>query len=285
MLKRRPRRGLSVTLSVAQLFLNSYCAGSHSPKLKAPAGSLALPALISTASRRKMHRSGSGSCGSFAHAPCLRRARGVPGLTKRATRHDRVPGDVSGSPGGARNRTRAGPGDVPSAQPHRIPERRSRPSCTRYRRRRLSADRRFQLMASTTSTSAACLPTSLDRYLSAAQKISRLAVGSPVVRPAIRPFVLPLDLTQNDQLDGLPRHPRRHLCSATHFHWTANTRSRFDWRGTATSNISMGLNEPPFELLLDGQQIMLFHMARLPATGGQRPRRRVCRDDAALMQG
>ncbi|PYS13942.1 MAG: hypothetical protein DMG15_09600 [Acidobacteria bacterium] len=47
-------------------------------------------------------------------------------------------------------------------------------------------------------------PTLLERYLAAAQKISRLALGSPVRTPASNIVLVPPDLTQEDHLDGLP---------------------------------------------------------------------------------
>ena len=47
-------------------------------------------------------------------------------------------------------------------------------------------------------------PTLLERYLAAAQKVSRLAVGGPLPSPASHVVVLPADLTQEDHLDGLP---------------------------------------------------------------------------------
>jgi mono/diheme cytochrome c family protein len=47
-------------------------------------------------------------------------------------------------------------------------------------------------------------PTLLERYLAAAQKISRLAVGSPVRAPATFVALVPADLTQEDHLEGLP---------------------------------------------------------------------------------
>jgi hypothetical protein len=47
-------------------------------------------------------------------------------------------------------------------------------------------------------------PTLLERYLTAAQKISRLTMGSPVRSPGGDTIVLPPDLTQEDTLDGLP---------------------------------------------------------------------------------
>src|SRR5438876_387713 len=47
-------------------------------------------------------------------------------------------------------------------------------------------------------------PTLLDRYISAAQKISRLAIGSTESSLESEIISLPADLTQEDQLPGLP---------------------------------------------------------------------------------
>ena len=47
-------------------------------------------------------------------------------------------------------------------------------------------------------------PTLLDRYITAAQKISRLAVGQPEPLPGGDTIRLPPDLTQEEHVDGLP---------------------------------------------------------------------------------
>ena len=47
-------------------------------------------------------------------------------------------------------------------------------------------------------------PTLLDRYINAAQKISRLAVGSPSRSPGGETFRIRPDLTQEEHVDGLP---------------------------------------------------------------------------------
>ena len=47
-------------------------------------------------------------------------------------------------------------------------------------------------------------PTLLERYLSAAKKISSLAVGIPSSSPTAETFRLATDLTQDERLDGLP---------------------------------------------------------------------------------
>ena len=47
-------------------------------------------------------------------------------------------------------------------------------------------------------------PTLLDRYITAAQKISRLAVGSPSRSPGGETFRIRPDLTQEEHVEGLP---------------------------------------------------------------------------------
>lgn len=47
-------------------------------------------------------------------------------------------------------------------------------------------------------------PALLDRYITVAQKISRLAVGTPLAQPEGRTVRLPPDLTQEEHVEGLP---------------------------------------------------------------------------------
>src|SRR6202171_6432331 len=47
-------------------------------------------------------------------------------------------------------------------------------------------------------------PTLLERYLAAARKISRLAIGSPVRSPGGETVLIPQDLTQEEHFDELP---------------------------------------------------------------------------------
>ena len=47
-------------------------------------------------------------------------------------------------------------------------------------------------------------PTLLERYIRAAQRISRLAVGTPLKSPDVTTFRVAADLTQEEQLEGLP---------------------------------------------------------------------------------
>src|SRR5438132_11517042 len=47
-------------------------------------------------------------------------------------------------------------------------------------------------------------PTLLDRYVTAAQKISRLAIGTPQRVPGGDTYRLKPEITQEDHVDGLP---------------------------------------------------------------------------------
>ena len=78
-------------------------------------------------------------------------------------------------------------------------------------------------------------PTLLERYLAAAQKISRLAVGSPVRVAGEHVVVLPADLTQEEHVDGLPFGTRGGSARPPHVSARRRVRdSEFGCRGTAT---------------------------------------------------
>ena len=77
-------------------------------------------------------------------------------------------------------------------------------------------------------------PTLLERYISAAEKISRLAVGRPSRSPGGETIRIPPDLTQEEHLEGLPIGTRGGVVVPYTFPRTASTRSRFDCGATAT---------------------------------------------------
>ncbi len=78
-------------------------------------------------------------------------------------------------------------------------------------------------------------PTLLDRYISAAEKISRLAVGRPSRSPGGDTIRIPPDLTQEEHLEGLPLGTRGGVVRPVHVsRRTASTRSRFGCGATAT---------------------------------------------------
>jgi mono/diheme cytochrome c family protein len=102
-------------------------------------------------------------------------------------------------------------------------------------------------------------PTLLDRYLSAAQKIARLAVGRVVGAASAHTVVLPIDLTQDDWLNGLPFGTR----GGTVFSHTfpADGVYRFDVRLTRDRDERIeGSHHEQLDLLLDGRPLQSFSL-------------------------
>ena len=101
-------------------------------------------------------------------------------------------------------------------------------------------------------------PTLMERYLSAAQKISRLAVGRPTRTPGNHIVVLPADLTQEDHFEGLPFGTR----GGTAVHHTFPLDGEYEIQARLARNRNEnveGLSEPhQIEILLDGQRVQLF---------------------------
>ena len=101
-------------------------------------------------------------------------------------------------------------------------------------------------------------PTLLERYLTAAQKISRLAVGTPVRTPGANVLVLPPDLTQEDHLEGLPLGTR----GGTVMSYTFPVDGEYDIQVRLMRNRNEnveGLTEPhDMEIMVDGERAAVF---------------------------
>jgi hypothetical protein len=101
-------------------------------------------------------------------------------------------------------------------------------------------------------------PTLLDRYISAAQKISRLAMGAPRRVPGGDTFRLRPDLTQEEHVEGLPVGTRGGILIP----YTFPRDGEYDIqiRLTRDRNEEVeGLSEPhEVELLVDRERIKLF---------------------------
>jgi mono/diheme cytochrome c family protein len=110
-------------------------------------------------------------------------------------------------------------------------------------------------------------PTLLERYLSAAQKISRLAVGTPVRSAGAETVVLPPDLTQEDHFDGQPFGTR--AGTSVRYTFPADGDYQFELRLTRDRNeLIEGLNEPhQVEVSVDGVQQQMFTLAPAPRNG------------------
>jgi hypothetical protein len=107
-------------------------------------------------------------------------------------------------------------------------------------------------------------PTLLERYLAAAQKISRLAMGSPVRSPVGDTIVLPADLTQEEHFDDLPFGTRGG--TVVHYTFPLDAEYRIQLRLSRDRNEQVeGLTEPhQLELTLDGERIQLFTVTPPP---------------------
>ncbi|MCU1261503.1 MAG: hypothetical protein JWO80_4388 [Bryobacterales bacterium] len=101
-------------------------------------------------------------------------------------------------------------------------------------------------------------PTLLERYLSAARKISRLAIGSPILSPGGDTINLPPDLTQEEHFDELPLGTRGG--TTVHYTFPLDAEYEIQFRLARDRNEHVeGLKEPDqVELMLDGARVKVF---------------------------
>ena len=103
-------------------------------------------------------------------------------------------------------------------------------------------------------------PTLMERYLSAAQKISRLAVGSAAIVPGSRVVILRPDLTQESHLDGLPFGTRGGVVVDHTFPLDGEYEIQVRLARNRNENVE-GLRDPHVvEMLLDGERLKLFNV-------------------------
>jgi mono/diheme cytochrome c family protein len=104
-------------------------------------------------------------------------------------------------------------------------------------------------------------PTLIERYLMAAQKVTRLAVGSPVPAPGSRVVMLPVDLTQEDHVHGLPFGTRGGTAVTHVFPRDGVYELQVRLMRNRNENVE-GLTEPhQMEITLDGERVQLFTIA------------------------
>jgi hypothetical protein len=107
-------------------------------------------------------------------------------------------------------------------------------------------------------------PTLLERYLSAARKISRLAIGSPVRSAGGDTILIPPDLTQEDRLDGLPFGTRGGTARRYTFPLDAEYEIQLRLSRDRDERVE-GLLEPHrLELTVDGERVQLFELKPPP---------------------
>ncbi|HEY1637945.1 MAG TPA: DUF1587 domain-containing protein, partial [Rhizomicrobium sp.] len=102
-------------------------------------------------------------------------------------------------------------------------------------------------------------PALLERYVSAATKISRAAVGDPSITPVTATYRVPGDLSQTGHIEGLPLGTRGGFV----FRHTFPLDGEYNFKIRARSagiGVGAGAGPVPLEITLDG--------ARVPRAGG-----------------
>jgi mono/diheme cytochrome c family protein len=104
-------------------------------------------------------------------------------------------------------------------------------------------------------------PTLLDRYISAAEKISRVAVGRPGRSPGGETIRIPADLTQEQHLDGLPLGTRGGAVVDYTFPTDGEYEIQIRLMRDRDEHVE-GLTEPhELELFIDRARVRLFTVA------------------------
>jgi len=101
-------------------------------------------------------------------------------------------------------------------------------------------------------------PTLLDRYIAAAEKISRVAVGRPSVSPDGDTIRLPADLTQEEHIEGLPIGTRGGALITYTFPMDGEYEVQIRLMRDRNEHVE-GLNDvADLELLVDRERVRLF---------------------------
>ena len=104
-------------------------------------------------------------------------------------------------------------------------------------------------------------PALVERYTSAAVKVSRLAVGNLLLTASTATYRVPSDLAQSNHLDGLPLGTRGGTRFEHNFPLEAEYSFRIRVRGAAIGLAAANLQGEEIEISLDGERIKL-----VPAT-------------------
>ena len=101
-------------------------------------------------------------------------------------------------------------------------------------------------------------PTLMERYLSAARKISRLAVGSPIPSPIAETFRVKSDLGQDDHVEGLPFGTRGGLTIRYNFPEDA------EYVIEILPNGALRREPHDLEVAVDGERVHVFSIGVTP---------------------
>jgi len=122
-------------------------------------------------------------------------------------------------------------------------------------------------------------PTLLERYLTAARKISRLAIGAQVRSPGGDVILVPPDLTQEEHFDELPFGTRGGTAVPYIFPQDAQYEIQLQLTRDRNEHIE-GLGEPTdIELMLDGERVQMFTVKPVNNVTGIRNANSIPNDD------
>ncbi len=107
-------------------------------------------------------------------------------------------------------------------------------------------------------------PTLMERYLAAARKISRLAIGSPVPSPIAETFRVPSDQGQDDHVAGLPFGTRGGMVVDFNFPEDA------EYVISVVPDGPLYIEPHALELTLDGERLEVFTVGRALEPGQRR---------------
>ena len=100
-------------------------------------------------------------------------------------------------------------------------------------------------------------PALMERYLSAARKISRLAVGDPTIRPIVDTYRFPRELPQDVHVEGLPFGTRGGALITTHLPLDGDYVVTIEFAGRA-------YDPHQLEVSVDGERVKLFTVGDKP---------------------
>jgi len=125
-------------------------------------------------------------------------------------------------------------------------------------------------------------PTLLERYLSAARKIARLAVGEPAVRPVLQTYTLPRTLVQLERMsDDLPFRSRGGAVIRHYFSADGEYVVKIRLQRALNTNVIRGLaNGEQLDVRLDQARLKLFAIGG-ECVGSMQPH---CRKPPGLVQ-
>jgi hypothetical protein len=114
-------------------------------------------------------------------------------------------------------------------------------------------------------------PTLMERYLSAAQKVSRLAIGTPLPVPSIDYYRVADDLSQDEHLPGLPLGSR----GGTLIRYTFPMDGVYEFRPRLTRDLNESVplyaEEQQLEISIDGERVGLFSLPGVAGAANTQP--------------